>query len=232
MAAPAVALEALIERFGRFDRDHDREKALALAWPELDALLPDGGLPRGVVELCAPHALGGATRIAMRAVRAAHRRDARAWCAWIDPEATLFAPALEAAGVDLARMLVVRPPREELGRVAVEVTGSGAFDVVVIDVDPVPFAAAPSRARAPEKKQKRYSGDLLVRKLSLAAEKAGAVVVLVADASAPRPAPWPVALRIELAREDPKELTLRVAKDKRGRIGVKKTIPWRLAQVG
>ena len=57
-------------------------RKLALDWPELDAALPDGGLPRGVVELAAPRALGGGASIALAAVRAAHARNARAWCAW------------------------------------------------------------------------------------------------------------------------------------------------------
>src|ERR1700676_3039038 len=83
---------------------------LSLDWPELDAALPDGGLPRGVVELAAPRALGGSASIASAAVRAAHARSPRAWCAWVDPESTLYAPGLVGAGVDLDRLLVVRPP--------------------------------------------------------------------------------------------------------------------------
>src|SRR2546421_6298879 len=115
MAAPARSLEELLARsvVARGPISAPVEAPLVLGWPELDAALPDGGLPRGVVELAAPRALGGGTSIALAAMRAAHARDARAWCAWIDPEATLYAPGVAAAGVDRARLLVVRPPREE-----------------------------------------------------------------------------------------------------------------------
>ena len=47
------------------------EEVLSLGWPELEALLPEGGFPRGaVVELASPHAIGGGARIALSAVRA------------------------------------------------------------------------------------------------------------------------------------------------------------------
>src|ERR1700722_3089150 len=114
--------------------------ALALPWPGLGDLLPDGGLPRGVVELAAPRALGGSTSVALAAVRSGQARARSAWCAWIDPEGTLHAPGVVAAGVDLDRLLVVRAPRAQLARVAVKVVGAGAFEVVVVDCDAVPGA--------------------------------------------------------------------------------------------
>jgi len=199
-------------------------RVLALDWPELDALLPDGGLPMGVAELSARHALGGATRVAIAAVRAAQRRDPKAWCAWLDPDATLYGPGLVRAGVDLSRLLVVRPPRDELGRVAVKVVNARAFDVVAVDMDPVPgVEVAP---RAPPKKRARgrraLAPEVLVRKLAIAAEEGGASVLLLTDASAPRRAPWPVALRVELARR-PDAIGVRVAKDRRGRVALART---------
>ena len=208
---------------------------LALGWPELDAALPDGGLPRGVVELTSPHALGGATSVALCAVRAAHARDARAWCAWIDPERTLHAPGMAMAGVDLARLLVVQPPRADLGRISVKVAAARAFDVIVIDMDCVHGAFSPP---APSIKRGRWRApvlpEVLVRKLALLAMEGGARILLLTDAHAPRRAPWPVALRLEIART-PDSLALRVAKDRRGRVGVVKTVPLRtrpLGQVG
>ena len=39
--------------------------------------------------------------------------------------------------------------------------------------------------------------------------------------------PWPVALRVELWRPSSRELVVRIAKDKRGRIGLAKTVPFR-----
>src|SRR5271154_6163533 len=97
---------------------------LALGWAELDGLLPDYGLPRGVVELRAPKALGGGTSIALAALRAAHERDPRAWCAWIDPAGTLYSPGVAMAGVDLNRLAGVRSPRKGMLRTAVKVVRS------------------------------------------------------------------------------------------------------------
>jgi hypothetical protein len=197
---------------------------LSLGWPELDAVLPDGGLPRGVVELAAPRALGGAASIALAAIRAAHARDPKAWCAWVDPEATLYAPGVVFAGVDLERLLVVRPPRAEMARVAVKVAASRAFDVIAVDVDVVPGATL--GAAAAKKKRSAWPMDVLVRKLALLAAEGGATILLLSDSSSPRAMTWPVALRLELSRT-PDAIALRVAKDRRGRVGVVKAVPWR-----
>jgi len=241
----SLPLHVLLEQLGTHRVDVSeaaqaagRTQALPLGWSAFDALMPDGGLPRAaVVELAAPRALGGATMVAMRAVRAAQERDPRAWCAWIDPDATLYGPGLARAGIDLSRLLVVRPPRAEIGRTAVKVVASQAFDVVVADVDPIEGAAgeplsagagagtgaAAAPAPAPKRRgTKAKSPEVIVRKLALAAEESGTTVVLVTDASRPRHVTWPVALRLELARR-PQALAVRVAKDRGGRMAPAKT---------
>jgi len=236
-------VEALLARIGArigvsdaigISSDTDAPRPLVVAWPGLGEVLPDGGLPRGVVELSSVRALGGSTSLALAAVRAGQARGPRAWCAWIDPEGTLHAPGVVAAGVELDRMLVVRPPRAEVGRVAVKVVASGAFEVIVVDVDAVP-GAPPSEARVkPKGKPVRgpspNDAQVLVRKLALKAEENGATVVLLTDSTRPREVPWPVALRLELSRPGRHELTVRVAKERRGRVGLVKTVPFRLAQ--
>jgi hypothetical protein len=197
-------------------------QALPLGWPELDAALPDGGFPRGVVELAAPRALGGGTSIALAAIRAAHARDERSWCAWIDPESLLYAPGVVQAGVDPARLLVVRPPRSELARVAVKMAAARAFDVIAVDMDPLPGAAV-ARAR-PVRTTHTWPSDVLVRKLALLAAEGGMTLLLLTDSTSPRPMPWPVALRLEIVR-NPSSIALRVAKDRRGRVGLVKSVP-------
>ena len=189
---------------------------LPLEWPELDALLPDGGLPRAVIELAClssiPHAYPGATSIALAALRATHRRDARAWCAWIDPESTLYAPGLVQAGVDLDRLLVVRPPPDKAARVAVKVVSSSAFEVVAIDM--TTLVQARKRAWPPE---------VLVRKLALGAEQSGCTVLLLTEAGgAGRAMPWPVAMRVEIERTED-ALRLRIPKERRGHVALRKT---------
>jgi len=165
-------------------------------------LLPDGGLPHAVVEITCSHALyAGATRIAVAAVRAVHGRDPRAWCAWIDSDSTLYAPGLAQAGIDLGRLLVVRPPQKPFlrgvgPRVTVKVSSSGAFDIVVVELP---------QARAEER---------FIRKLALAAEQHGTTIVLLAP---PHVDTWPVALRLEVARAED-GLDVRITKDRFGRV--------------
>src|SRR5262245_55513117 len=107
----ALASTALLTAESLVARAMRQNTALPSGWAELDAALPDGGLPMGVTELTAPRALGGATLVALAVMRAAHARKPDAWCAWVDPERTLFAPGVARAGVDLKRLLVVRPER-------------------------------------------------------------------------------------------------------------------------
>ena len=186
----------------------------------LDEVLPGGGLPRAcVVELSAPHGLARATSIALAACASA-QAEARcrgaagtegAWCAWVDATATLFAPAAAAADVDLTRLLVVRPPLDAgvLARVAVRIAQAGAFAVVVIDTTGVPGRAANERLD-------RWA--TVVRRLSLAVEKSATTVLLMTDARAARPLPLPVAMRIELERRNANQISVRVGKDRLGRV--------------
>jgi recombination protein RecA len=221
-------VEALMAQLGTrvhlASKARSRVHVVSLGWPELDALLPDGGLPRGVVELAAPRALGGATSVALAAVRAGQAREPGAWCAWVDPEGSLHAPGVVAAGVELARLLVVRAPREGLARAALKTVAAGAFEVVAVDVDGV--SRRPERGRGAGSVAR---GEVLVRKLALAAEPGGTTVLLLTDSTRPRPAPWPVAMRLELSRPDVRTLSVRVAKDRRGRVASARVIPFRPA---
>lgn len=205
---------------------------LALGWPELERALPDRGLPRGVVEIAAlprlhgkastqaiPESMrGGSTTIALAAMRSVHAADAQAWCAWITPAhpgvPSLYAPALVQAGVDLDRLLVVRPSPQALARTVVKAAASGAFALLVIDA---PFrhdlggTARSSKQATPT----HDAGALVVRKLALAAEESGTTSLLLTSALTPRTVPWPVAMRLEVERR-PDALSVRVTKDRRG----------------
>jgi hypothetical protein len=128
----------------------------------------------------------------------------------------------------------------------VKVMGAGAFEVVVVDFDAVPGASSspfsaspayaagaadakgsPGRARDPlESRKKSWAPEVLVRKLALSAESCGTTVLLLTDSTRPRATPWPVALRLELSRPNRDDLVVRVAKDRRGRIGMVKTVPF------
>jgi hypothetical protein len=195
--------------------------AESLEKSELTIPILDGSLPSGVVELSAPRSLGSSTRLAAFAVATAHARDPRSWCAWIDPEENLHAPGLSQRDVDLARLLVVRPSRNDLQRIAIKSVASGAFDVVVVDVDPVGICGI-----------RKKKDSLFVRKLALGAEKSGATVILLVDSLAKKSEPWPVALRLELERS-PDSVFVRVGKDRHGRLMLAKArLPMDLQDAG
>jgi recombination protein RecA len=199
---------------------------LALGLGELDALLPDGGLPRGsVVELCVQGAAAGATRIALAACRAA-QAEGRArggdtpWCAFVDASGSLHGPGVAEAGVALERLLVVRPQREALSRVSLRVVESRAFALVVIDT----MGAPGCPVEVPLGTWPR-----VVRRLAMAVEGTESSVLLVTDSHASRPLPLPVAQRLELARVGQHELGVRVAKDKHGRVSGRQRVACFLA---
>ncbi len=208
-------------------------QALSLGFAELDAALPDGGLPRGaVVELAVRGGAALASSLVLAACReaqqqASHQGSEIAWCAFIEPDSaigassaptgSLYAPAVARAGVDPERLLVVRPPVEALSRIALRVVESQACAVVGIDL--VGMLGAEARLSL-------ASWPRVVRRLAATARESATLVVLITDVEARRPLPLPVALRLELARPSPHQLSLKVAKDRYGRIASPHTITW------
>lgn len=226
MAAVALDLDAAtLERFGILQGTGSllpERAVLSLGWPELEKVLPDHGIPRGVVELASPPSKpitkggatrGGATTVALSAVQSVHAADERSWCAWITPvdAPSLYAPALVQAGVDLARTLIVRPPANALARTAIKVATSGAFDLVVIDAQ-----TSGLDGRLAGGGRSKVDGSVVVRKLALASEEKGTTCLVLTNAYESRATPWPVALRVEVERR-PDTLAVRVTKDRRGR---------------
>ncbi|APR87373.1 RecA protein [Minicystis rosea] len=207
----------------------ERPRSLPVRFGTLDEVLPDGGLPRGaVVEIASPYGLARATSIALAACASAQAEaklrggegTAGAWCAWLEPAAreampTLFAPAAVRAGIDLSRLLVIRPPMESLARAAARAADSRVFSMMVIDLTGVPGKRAEARLD-------RWVNP--VRRLAMAAAEIEATVVLLTDALAPRPMPLPVALRLEIERAAVDRLSVTVAKDRRGRVASPKTV--------
>lgn len=198
-------------------------RALALGIETVDEVLPDGGMPRGaVVELASAQSLGQSTTLSLALCAAAQREASLrggepAWCAWLDPSGSLYAPGVAAHGVTLDRLLVVRPPPDALARIAVRVVSSRVFAVVVIDTTGVPGASLSiPLIRWPN----------VVRRLALAAQGSDSCVVLLTDRDRSRAASLPVAMRLELSHPQPETLSLRVAKERRGRIGALKNLAY------
>lgn len=200
-----------------------------LPLPEaVSALLPDGGLLRGgVVEIAAARGLGKATSLAVAACASA-QAEARlrggglstqgAWCAWVDSTGSLHAPFAASAGVDLARLLVMRPPVEKLAKVAVRAAESRAFSVLVVDT----VGALGDHDRARSDEVGRWATT--VRRLSLAIEGSDRAIVLLTDLWAQRPMVLPVAMRIEIERPAADRLFVRVGKDRFGRVTSKTAV--------
>jgi hypothetical protein len=209
----------------------EETSVLPFGIPAIDQALPDGGLPRGaVVELTSNRGLGRATSFALSACAAAQRlaklrsgddRTIGAWCAFVDPWRTLNAPGVAHAGVDLDRLLVVRPSVEAITRVAVRAASSRAFSMIAIDTLDL------------RRSSRIDKWTNVVRRMAIAIEGTDSTVLLLTDSSAPRSVVLPTALRIELdviardsLRGDPGApprdgrpiSTLRIAKDRRGRV--------------
>jgi recombination protein RecA len=224
MALPLNLLEQLPSRVRRGAVEPaGSEAVLPLGLGGLDEVLPDGGIPRGgVVELSVMGGAALSTSVALAACRSAQQQALAQggqvpWCAFIDPTGTLHGPGVAAAGVQLDRLLVVRPPLEALGRVAVKLAESHAFGVLVVDtIGTVGCSASVALGSWPR----------LVRRLSVAAAESASVLLLVTDRDAQRALPLPVAMRIELSRPKLDRLAVRITKERRGRISAERTLRW------
>lgn len=183
-------------------------------------------LTGGVVELCCDGGLALGTSIALRACVRVQEETKKlsgssAWCAFVDPTGSLYAPGVQAAGVDLSRLLVVRPDKESLSRVALRLAESRVFPLVVVDLMGMPGAEVEPQLGAWVR---------VVRRLSLAVNSSARGVVLLTDKNAPRPLPLPVSQRIMLSRTSVRQLDIHVSKDQRGGPLRKASMRWERRQ--
>jgi protein ImuA len=74
---------------------------------EVDSALPGGGFPRGAMCELAGGRASGKTAAALAVLAALGEKDV---FAWVDGRGELYPPAAAARGVDLDRLLIVRPP--------------------------------------------------------------------------------------------------------------------------
>lgn len=101
--------------------------------PSLDELLPAKGLQLGQAFELWGEAASGRTSLAFHILAAATREHRLG--AFVDGPGELYPPAAAAAGVDLARLLIVRPRAPgKLVWTAVQLARSGAFACVVLDL--------------------------------------------------------------------------------------------------
>lgn len=175
---------------------------LATGWPEVDAVL-GGGFPRRAITEVLGDAACGKTTLAASALGALTRAGSLA--AWIDAAGEIHPPALAAAGVDLSRLLIVRPPEPDSSAAlwAAEVLlQSGTFSAVVLDATALP--SPPRRAldrRAPV--------------LRGAAEANDVALVVLAEA----PFGLPPAMRVRVEARPEGRLRVAVEKTRAGVAG-------------
>jgi protein ImuA len=188
-------IEGLREDIRRIERrPPQRACFVSSGRPEIDALLPGGGFPRGALTELAGGPASGKTGVVLSALAAAMGTEG--FAAFVDGRGELYPPAVTAFGVDLARLLVVRPVVPERGEgesvrralwAAEALLASGAFEVVAVDV-PI------ERARARVLGMGSLEGMLL--RLRAAAEKGGVVALWLGS---PEGARAPSAVRLELS---------------------------------
>lgn len=179
-----------------------------------DALLPAGGFPLGqAVELCG-EAASGRTSLALRAMAAAHRE--RRLCAYVDGPGELYPPAAAAMGVDLERLLIVRPKAtDQLVWTAVQLARSGAFACVVLDL--TRGLAVEARKASSVRLSQPES-----RKLADAAVKGGGLLLLLTSPEAPADG----MLRLRTEARGASGLTVEVVRSRQGSMGGRTTLPW------
>lgn len=87
-------------------------QGLASGYPRLDEHLPGGGWPRhALTEILLEHYGGGELKLLMPALArlSGGEHDDGGWLAWIAPPFQPYPPALTQWGINLSRVLIVRP---------------------------------------------------------------------------------------------------------------------------
>lgn len=110
------ALEKLLQnpRLWRGSSQGERPgwQGLASGYPRLDSYLPGGGWPRhALTEILLEHYGTGELQLLMPALArlSQSREESAGWIAWIAPPFEPYPPALQQWGINLSRVLVVRP---------------------------------------------------------------------------------------------------------------------------
>ena len=158
---------------------------LASGYEELDRHLPGGGWPQhALTEILTEHYGIGELRLLMPALARLSATESSedfsepGWIAWVAPPFQPYPPALQEWGVDLSRMLIVRPRNDnEVLWSAEQALASGTCAAVLL------WPAT--------------LDDQASRRLQLAAEKGGSWAIAFRPLAA-RAAPSAAALRIEL----------------------------------
>lgn len=187
LPAPASANPADLAGVWRGDQlARPLRRTLSTGFAALDAELPGGGWPVGaLVDLLLP--APGVGEVAMLAplMAQASRQGPGVW--WIAPPLQPCAPALQQAGLDLARLTIVTPTTEaDAWWAAEQALRSGACALVLLWCHP------PARTPGP-----RIPRPQALRRLHLAAQGTAASVIALHSGPAAQPGqPSPAPLRL------------------------------------
>ena len=126
----------------------------------LDSRLPGGGWPTAsLIEVLLDDAGLGEVQLFLPALIACQRNQGAPWLVWIAPPYEPYAPALAQQGIELAQLLIVRPPSAtEALWAAEQALSSGVCAAVLLWL--------------------KGTDDRWLRRLKLAAEAGGALGVL------------------------------------------------------
>ena len=187
MRHDSSSLDKLLEN-PRVWRGHSQAHAspgLSSGYEALDRHLPGGGWPRNsLTEILVEHYGVGELRLLMPALASLSSDDNSpdynepGWIAWVAPPFQPYPPALQQWGIDLSRMLIVRPKNDsEMLWSAEQALSSGTCAAVLLWPDVL--------------------DDQAGRRLQLAAEKGNSWAIAFRPPSARRE-PSAAALRLEL----------------------------------
>jgi cell division inhibitor SulA/protein ImuA len=187
MRHDSSSLDKLLEN-PRVWRGHSQAHAspgLSSGYEALDRHLPGGGWPRNsLTEILVEHYGVGELRLLMPALARLSSDDNSldynepGWIAWVAPPFQPYPPALQQWGIDLSRMLIVRPKNDsEMLWSAEQALSSGTCAAVLLWPDVL--------------------DDQASRRLQLAAEKGSSWAIAFRPPSARRE-PSAAALRLEL----------------------------------
>ncbi|HKJ20086.1 MAG TPA: translesion DNA synthesis-associated protein ImuA [Woeseiaceae bacterium] len=202
------SLDKLLEnpRVWRGRDQAGRRAGLASGYPELDRHLPGGGWPReSLTEVLTEHYGIGELRLLMPALARLSTETSTqdftepGWIAWVAPPFQPYPPALQQCGIDLSRMLIVRPRDDsEILWSAEQALSSGTCAAVLL---------WPSML-----------DDQASRRLQLAAEKGRSWAIAFRPLAARRQ-PSAAALRLEL-HPDGQATRVHILKSRGGRPAV------------
>ncbi len=202
------SLDKLLEnpRVWRGSEQAGRQAGIATGYAELDKHLPGGGWPPdSLTEVLTTRYGIGELRLLMPALaqlsNEAPRQDFTepGWIAWVAPPFQPYPPALQQCGIDLSRMLIVRPKEtDEILWSAEQALSSGTCAAVLLWPDTL--------------------DDQDSRRLQLAAEKGRSWAVAFRPLAARRQ-PSAAALRLEL-QSSAQGMRVHILKSRGGRPAV------------